>query len=353
MAIESSQYWAERNASLIARTWKNGRPLVTPIAPADRQLYREFSASDNRIACYGNGWTYVTQACRGFGLGMKYFDGDMLCSFGYHRGHYVLVRPLGVLDGRIIDLLDVLRQVSGRPVYLKKLAGEEVATLQAMATFGNVSEYPWDASAPADDDTYPEVILDAALSFDRLAPVPEWWEQVPSAWTAVDGRIEEGRRHLKKVRQRIRRFHRDTTSCRIIPYTANLAGEARAFLAAYFGPDRPRDVEAYENMLTYVPAEEERNSFFCFVAYVSEGLLPSAFVYAEQLDQASAGIYAAIASRNHYGLAYYLYTELFKQLKERGIRYVNLGGSEHEGLHQFKRRLAPVQECQMLVYGVH
>ena len=60
---------------------------------------------------------YITQACRGLGLGWKYLDGDRLFSVGCHNGHYVIVNPLGVLDGRLEGLLEKLSSRSGKPVY--------------------------------------------------------------------------------------------------------------------------------------------------------------------------------------------------------------------------------------------
>lgn len=354
--------WSECNAVLAQRLRRNGDALVGPITSADRDLYRQFFAADNRIACYGNSWTYITQACRGFGLGLKYYDGDTLCSIGCHRGHYVVVRPLGVVDEHITNLLEALQSASGKPVFIKKLFPEQAAALFHLADFKKAvrrtssvappepGDYPWDSSAYADDDTYPEMILDTSISCNPVALFPEWWTNLQRTWLPPADRHVMGsvRYDQQKFRQKIHKFLRDVTTCRVTGYQIEKATAVRDFLLSYFGPDRSQDVDAYENML----ADDGQDEVFGFVAYLNDDPAPKAFFFAERLDQQSAGLYAGIASRADRGLIQYMYAHMVSVLQKAGIILLNLGGSECRGLHRFKERLVPVQErqMQMLVY---
>lgn len=44
-------------------------PHLSPIIPDDEPLYSAFFAREAQEACYANSWMYITQACRGLGLG--------------------------------------------------------------------------------------------------------------------------------------------------------------------------------------------------------------------------------------------------------------------------------------------
>lgn len=355
----------EDNTVLAERLLDNRDIPISPITSGDRDLYRHFFAGDNQIACYGNSWIYITQACRGFGLGLKYCDGEALYSIGCHRGHCVLVRPLGIIDERIIGLLEVLYSISGKPIFIKKLFPEQVSTLRNLAEFEDAirhtsqaepkpGNYPWDAMAFADDDTYPELILDTSISCDYVTPSAEWWEKLQRTWMPPLCQSPKNvvLYNRKKFRQKIHRFLRETGVYRLRSYCAEDATAMRSFLQSYFGPDRKGDIEAYENMLALDTSGVRQEEIFSLVAYLNDDPAPKAFFLAEQLDTQSAGLYAGIASRTHIGLIQYMYAQMIDMLQEAGIALLNLGGSENRGLNTFKHRLTPVSAryMHMLVY---
>src|SRR5690349_18536776 len=94
---------------------------ISPITPADYGLYRSFFARAPGRAVYANSWAYITQACRGIGegLGLKYVRRNALYAVGRHRGHFVVVNPLGDLQ-HLSRLVVELQRASCRPVFVKK-----------------------------------------------------------------------------------------------------------------------------------------------------------------------------------------------------------------------------------------
>ena len=82
---------------------------ITPIIIDDFELFKVFFNNDKCKISYGNSWIYITQACRGLGLGYKYYDKDILVPIGKYKEHYVVVRPLGLLDNRFYRLLEYLK----------------------------------------------------------------------------------------------------------------------------------------------------------------------------------------------------------------------------------------------------
>jgi hypothetical protein len=58
-----------------------------------------------------------------------------------------------------------------------------------------------------------------------------------------------------------------------------------------------------------------------------------------------ANLYACITLRQHYKyLADYLFIKLFDSEK---VKYLNIGGSEDQGIHNFKSKYKPIKENSM------
>jgi hypothetical protein len=342
---------------------------ISPITERDILLYRHFFSRDGRAACYGNSWTYITQACRGLGLGYKYYDDDVLLSLGWYRGHFVIVRPLGNIDNRFAKLLKSLKSAAHRPVFIKKLFPDQVATLQRLEDFCLASTYTrdneqpvpggyvWDGSAFADDDTYPELIYDLDLSLQLELTQSQWLAEYqpacPDSSSAFYGKSLS--RYLYECRRRVRQFSNLGLRCRLEEYHASMENSVRQFCADYFGVPRGENVAAYENMFELARETDRDHPFFRFVAFVDDSTTPSGFFVIERLDRLSAGSYASIISRRYSGLSEYLTIQVMRQLKEAGVRYLNVGGSESSGLHTFKKKYGPIAEraMPMLVYGAH
>ncbi|HKA56084.1 MAG TPA: hypothetical protein VKJ47_20730 [Candidatus Binatia bacterium] len=340
---------------------------ISPIIAKDISLYRQFFSRDGRASCYGNSWTYITQACRGLGLGYKYYDGDVLLSIGRHNGHYVIVRPLGTIDHRFLDLLRFLARASYRPVFVKKLFPDQVATLRHLGDFCPASayagdreqavpgKYVWDGGAFADDDTYPELIYDIDLSSALELERSQWLAAYRLARADTPGTFHghSPSRYHYELRRRVRQFSNLSIHCRLEEYHAGMEDGVRRFCADYFGVSRRENAAAYENTLKLPQVTDCENHFFRFVAFVDGSSAPSGFFVVERLDRLSAGSYASIISRRYPSLPEYLTTRVMQQLKGAGVRYLNVGGSESHGLHMFKKKYGPIEArtMAMLVYG--
>ena len=342
--------------------------IITLISGNDAPLYSDFFVRDNRVACYGNSWAYIKQACRGLGSSLKYHDGDVLLSVGRHRGHYVVVRPLGNIDRGFINLLRTLHEISGKPVFIKKLFPDQVARLHALGAFSEAASYstaenkaytgpyPWDTVHFADDDTYPEVILDLGITLKYRMKPQQWLNELQLALVhpLEKPQLKTIKTSYRRFRRNIKQFLKLGIECRLKEYDAGSADEIRRFLLTYFGPTRKENVTAYEVMLASPRAGANGNDRFCFVARVGGVESPVGFFFVERLDKESAGLYAGVVSRSHPGLPEYLRVCMMSRLQEAGIRFLNLGGSETESLHAFKRKQGPVEEryMRMLAYGV-
>ncbi|MFH1450407.1 MAG: hypothetical protein ABIF92_00305 [archaeon] len=347
--------------------------VISPVTPKDRHLYHAFF--EQELPLYGNSWTYITQAANGVSekgksinkLGLKYhkkgeswnylkheeknlekraldyYTQNSLLTIGYFerkgKGHFHIIRPLGKNSvAETENLAKILKEVSKNAVYVKKVTEEQKNKLLERG-FQAIEKKPWDAEAIAEDDTWPEHIID-----------------IKSILTYEDGKMQISQ---KKVRMGYNRFQnikeKYKTDLKIVPYSIRHVDVARALINEHFKyfKEERKDIcstkEDYENLLLSLPLGKNNEDYFSFLVYVGEN--PMAFFHAEKIGKETIGTYANINLLRYPGLSEYLHVKLFEMAYKNGIRYVNLGGSELETLDFFKKKFSTHQnQMHWVVY---
>jgi hypothetical protein len=334
---------------------------VSPIHPNDYRTYHSYFAQDARPIVYGNTWTYITQACRAFGLGIKWQQPDRLVSVGAHRGHYVVVRPLGALDATFIAFVQQLRALSGKPVFLKKLFPDQTEFLAQHSGFEPVmtiqdgepvaGRYVWDESAFADDDTYPELIYDREVIANHGLSKAEWGKLFNARRPGLTLELQDTyQERMRKFNRDHRRFVQNLRDLQIIRYNSTHASDVRAFLAAYFS-GRAEQIAAYDNIFM-LPREAKREDYYNLLSYVGKTLV--GVHIGERVGADAASVCVGVADRSIRGLGAFVYLYLFDFLTPFNIQRINVGGAESATLQKFKQTPCPIEERQMAmwVYGV-
>lgn len=312
---------------------------VSSITDKDRQISRKFLAEE-KTQTYGNSFYYICQAANGLGperLGLKYFDGETLIALGiFNRKslgggwHYFMNRPLGKFDPKkLLGLSKIMLELSGHPVYVKKVTTEQKEKLLD-AGFSSIESYPWHVQAMEEDDTFPEQIID-----------------VQSVLHTIDS---PGKRNLKNQYE----YFLNRLAGRKIAF-ANLdttnTKDAYALVGKFFDYldikelhiSQPTD---YDNIILHPPLGKNGNTHFSQIMYVDGK--PAAFFAMEPISKDTAGLYANITLHEEFpAISEYLVAQCCRILKSAGYRYLNLGGSETSGLFQFKEKFSPVAYNKM------
>lgn len=329
--------------------------ILQPIVWDDYEVYQTFFRAAPGTAVYANSWTYITQACRGLGLGWKYLDGDRLFSVGLHRGHYVVVNPLGVVDDRLEAVLSTVHAFSGKPVFIKKASPAHAAALEGMGCIpARPGSYTWDDAAYADDDTYPELIVDLEVSLGYSQKPQDWYRQYQTARNGAG--VADGastRAGYRQFRRSVRRGAAAGIAREVVAYRPGMLAGVQRLVEGYFGGERPDASGVYDNLLAGLRRGIREGTEYCFVVQTGGGSETDGVIFAERVDANSAAIYARLIRRTCPGLPEYGMAQALGRLRQEGIRRVNLGGSETSGLHVFKKKLAPIEErpLPLLVYG--
>jgi hypothetical protein len=272
---------------------------------------------------YANSWLYLTQACRGAfsSYGRLVGQSDFIAGLGRHNRHWVVVRPCGHPSESFLHALDQLvSTTNARPfVFIKKADSNmrdyfaDLARVNKVGVLG-ASAYRWDRNAPHDDDTFPEIVVSLQDLFRAL---------------------HERGGPLRRLRSQLRRFELLKLNVEISTIPQTGFSRVVEMLESHFEADSSY-VESYINMLRILSRSTPTDTWRHFVPVV-EGEPVGLFVY-DRIDEMSAGVYASVASKHYPGLGETMMLKLFERMRWEGVAFANLGGSETEGLRNYKRK---------------
>lgn len=321
--------------SLLEEKLMQIEPRIVPITAADYTLFRHFGSG------YKNTLTYHTQAVNGWNpkgishhrLGLKYYDHKNLASIGYFQrytgsSHFHLI-PGEAKTEKVVELAELLFQISNSPVYIKKISQCQHKELLRMPYFKVVDQTNgWYAEAPLEDDTFPEQILEVEVTLAEL---------------------QKSRKESQLKDKYVRARRRYGEIVQVEPYDADNREQRRIALEIvnnFFQIQREKEnhlsqPEDYYNLITIKP---QHTTYWSSLLYVENA--PAGFYFAEKNGD-FAHLYANIALHDPFPyLSEFLMVQVLQELQQQGIAVVNLGGSETIGLHQFKQKFRPVREEQ-------
>ncbi|MBI3366120.1 hypothetical protein HY041_00635 [Candidatus Roizmanbacteria bacterium] len=306
---------------------------ITPITPKDLPLFQKFFKKEPHT--YGNSWTYVTQGMYGIGphgLGYKYYDGKNLSAVAIYPKieqpdiHcFYWVRPMG--QG-ILDVIDIyaknLLKIQSIPTYVKKIFKNQFDYL-CKKGFKDTSKFPWHTSCPSEDDTYSEQIYEVKKTLLLLSSPPR----------------------TSNIRKSYRKSMHIEKDKKIIITDNSFEEVARKVTKDFFNSEyiKNKKVNVSDENDYYNPifANKKNNALIKKFFYINN--IPLAYFIGERQKKDYTSIYVLISLRDRIQyLSDYVY---FKLLEISQTKYLNLGGSEDEGIHKFKKKFKPVRSNKM------
>lgn len=284
---------------------------------------------------YADTWTYLTQATNGWAMDTNrcgYFiqKGESFCIGGLFRRPrdkklaIHLVNPMG--DGRAGLVRTFCQRVAGKyPVYVKRSDEELYEELSTSGDFCWKPEFAWHDDAPEEDDTFPEVELDVNASLALFAA----------------GRANPVLAQLARFRNRVKGME-----VTWLPVSHVREADARQVVAEFFRHKEEKHIDIsqptdYENMICHPRPRARQKTLIREVCYIDGAV--AAFLVMERIgDTDVVGLYCSIALYQKFPcLSEFVIQRALEQAKAHGYRYLNLGGSESEGLHRFKMKFQP------------
>lgn len=290
---------------------------------------------------YAATWTFLAQATNGWSsvhprLGYAYLDGDILISAGVFRrpadGELCVhaICPNAVRDRQgIRGHTEVLAAVSRRicvPLYVRKPSQLFRESVLSLGWRERMRSDRWHTEAWWEDDTFAE----RACCLHDLLP-----------------RLEAGKGDAGDKCKRFEARHAPT-SLSWIDVRSEVRQEAKDVIVRFFQmrEGRANDLSQAHDYWNMVHDPSPRSDEDVVNKVLLIDGIPVAYVVAERIGVTSTfGLYCNIAiyERIKY-LSEAVIFHVAKMVHERGAEVLNLGGSETEGLDDFKSKFAPQSE---------
>ena len=316
-------------------------PEWTTITSDDEMLYSSFFARTEDPFLYENNWAFFSQEAR-FG-GIKYVRNDVLLT-GVIRHpaslYLFLFPPLGSIESYLKHIPTIAATLSSKTkkrIVLRKLPPYLVDGVLTSGPFTLLSPDVFVHPRDVPEDVYPQAIIDVAATRRCAA-----------------GNFMKVRNHL--VRFRNNAPISKTLTPELVPDVVTLI---RAWNDLYYRrhtcnsstpADASVDNSAYSVFAETFASRIDQNKYFSRLIYVGGDAV--GFAFAGRISTRAAALYSSISLTNYRGSSEYLLMDLFDQLADTGIEFVNMGGSETRGLFEFKSKFATreLRQCYDMEY---
>ncbi len=347
---------------------------VKPLEPSDLSRLQPFKSGGFMpsllgLMLYANGHSLrgTSRLCPN---GLIYADGETLFGIGIFRKtlesktwHITISGPWGANGFLKVDrfLRRFRSLVASGEVYVRHLRDEEYRTFRRNG-YLPIDVSPWCADAASEDETHHHKRI-------RLSDIIGDGDGHKLEIKTLAG--EEHRGFRVKARMVFNRFSnflaRNQLRLAIRDYTATDQNVAEDFVRHHFemlkNPvgSTPED---YLSLIRFDPAYGG-DQYFGKIGFLEnhQVKIPALLFIGEKTDAFTVALYATFANRDQdtlggafdptgfSAISQYVYLVLFKALRDAGIVWVDVGGSETEDLNRFKRQLGARAEPSYWVVG--
>lgn len=320
------------------------------------------------LLLYANGYN-LRGISKKYLKGLLYYDGENIFGIGYFKkdineenGHLHIIAPRGkdwlpAVDKFIKDIRSI-SEIPNNSIYIRHLDRNQYNKLIELG-YDDISKSPWSDIAPREDETYNSRLID-------LDDVIEYDDKGLLKIKILKG--NESKNFRKKTRSAYLRFgnflERNNSEVIIEQHNLQNLKDAENILKKFFNILNEKSdgavlstFEDYLNIIKSIsPKDEIGKTFFQYVGYLKgvDYSLPVMYFAGERIDLDTVALYATFAlrdrkmlptnvdSKGYTAISQYCYMKIFDILYKKGIRKVDLGGSEVVDLDLFKKQLGAI-----------
>lgn len=309
-----------------------GFPGWSKWSSADRTLYdTRFHTSHDEYS-YENNFGYVQQECRYDAW--KFIADNLLvtvCSRS-ETSEFAFILPTVGSQTAALAVLDRLcgqvREVCGRRVVLRKCSRLVLDALLNEGSFRIMPPEEYANPRELPEDIFPQVILDVTVSALLVG----------SCFVKTRNNIRNAKKHYdiefcdlneKNAANAVQVAHTWAKA-----YKARVANSASPAMIAVDGTGA--DPCAYTVFPTAMASLVDNRHYFGRLM-ILDGT-PSGFCFSGRTASNTAASYASLCISSIRGTSELMIADTLQLLVDRGIAYFNLGGSESQGLFNYKRK---------------
>ncbi len=300
----------------------------TQLSITDEDLYLKYAEMCEEPYCYENNWAFLVQESRY--TAVRYWDGENLCTLVSKNASsefvFLFVAPfnLRLILPKIQRIVRYIIHSTGKRVIVRKLPvylAEQISTysknhLVEPDKFSFANEVP--------EDIFPQVIV-------STLPIIQ-----------MDGHS------WMRVRNHVSHFERQHTF-RFMSLTSEHVKDAQLAISAWNSNKNLADgdsgllgidISAYRVFAENFAHRIDDQLYFAKLAYADNR--PIGFQLAGRVSKEAAALYCNIVLTTTRGGAERCLKEFCVYLAKHGVQYLNLGGSEVQGLYKYKCKFQPI-----------
>lgn len=332
-----------------------------------------FGLSVIGFALYSNGHNLRGKSTN-YKYGLLYEDGENIVSIGYFRketdedtedGYLFFTAPSGP---RIVDIIKEIvanLSIQNLPIkgfYIRYLNLEKYIQFLNLG-YLPIKESPWHPEAPEEDETFNNSLVD----IDSVIDI----QNEEFTIKKIEGLSKNSRKKVKYAYARFNNFLlRNNLSYRLEHLAYENSHLAYRIIKSHFemlrkyGKNIGSTQEDHFNAVD--PNILDNKDCMAFIGFLKE--IPVSIFVGEKLSEDTFALYTPFTLRDVevidsvfysdkfqeiVGLSAmptYAYVHLLLELKKKGFRYVDFGGSELADLNKFKRQMGGVSKPSYWVY---
>ncbi|WP_147274906.1 phosphatidylglycerol lysyltransferase domain-containing protein [Ferruginivarius sediminum] len=303
------------------------------LSAEDERLFMKFAKAFGRCCAYENSFAYIVQETRS-NAARYCVEGLLAVAFiKDENSDFVFLLPPWAADTEPVTDVHVflcqnLRRATGRRVVLRRTPKQLSRRLEGSGRFRMLPPSTFTLPADLPEDIFPQVLIDVEQVNSLVGP------------------------RFQKLRNQISYLQRTCSLCAVdldaqtqsdVPYVIHKWVEK--YNARNINIERTimeADPAAYDVLWRHFSNHADNGEYFGRLLYLNGD--PAGFSFCGRIDRNSAALYASVSASNTRGTSNYLLVDAVGNLHQKGISLLNLGGSETESLHDYKKRYGRVKE---------
>lgn len=310
-----------------------------PLTAAKELSYARYFASSDDAESYENSWAFVAQETRAGGWTLETKGALLTATIKSPDSPFVFMLP-PIWDRNTASALEVahtmlgaagpLARLTGRRIIARKMPSDLYGAMHKATGCVTVEPRTFTCSNDVPEDIYPQVVVptDTTLQGARFMRLRGHIHSFVRTCAPVVRQLAAD--NIEDVRSLVASWRKD--------YDDRVLGQGRVF-----DVDRlSADGSAYTYLAERFAHRVDGKRYISFLVYTASGH-PVGFGFAVRLSPTTAALYGSLTATEYRGASEFLITTMFEQLAEVGVRYLNMGGSETEGLFRFKSKFGAVR----------
>ncbi len=302
---------------------------------ADADLYKYCFTRASDDWAYENNWSFIKQEARYAAL--KYYDGELLLTIVSKNDDspflFAFISFCEKKENAVNTLIHIASQIASlcsKRLVVRKIPQDLATFLLQSGYFVIISPGDFIYANELPEDIYPQVIIDIKKALDCKG----------GGWVKTRNMLKYFKNSYSYRVEDLSKINTKDAERAVESWSNDYISKFRANHDDKVANNQIIDPTAFTMLATEFASNIDNQYYFSKVLYVDAQ--PVGFTFAGRVSNTCSALYSSIASTRYRGSPEFLLCQLLQQIFAANISFMNMGGSEKEGLYLYKKKFRPV-----------